>query len=96
MRRPLFAIYVFTLLFVAVSEAVFWDEFSVRFNFIAVNYLIFTTEVIGNIRESYPVGEIVFRSAGADGFRGLGLAAPAGRRRIRHGDITQPDGLEPR
>lgn len=58
-RRPLFAIYVFTLLFVAVSEGVFWDEFSARFNFIAVDYLIFTTEVIGNIRESYPVGEIV-------------------------------------
>ncbi len=59
LRRPLFAAYVFTLLFVAVSEGVFWDEFSVRFNFIAVDYLVFTTEVIGNIRESYPVGKIV-------------------------------------
>jgi phosphoglycerol transferase MdoB-like AlkP superfamily enzyme len=59
LRRPLFAIYVFTLFFVAVSEGVFWDEFSVRFNFIAVDYLVFTTEVIGNIRESYPVGKIV-------------------------------------
>lgn len=56
---PLFAIYIFTLLFVAISEAVFWDEFSVRFNFIAVDYLMFTTEVIGNIRESYPVGKII-------------------------------------
>lgn len=56
---PLFATYVFTLLFVAVSEGIFWDEFSVRFNFIALDYLVFTTEVIGNIRESYPVGKIV-------------------------------------
>lgn len=59
LRSPLFAIYLFTLLFVAVSEAVFWDEFSVRFNFIALDYLVFTTEVIGNIRESYPVGKII-------------------------------------
>ncbi len=56
---PLFAVYTFTLLFVGVSEIVFWDEFSVRFNFIAVDYLVFTTEVIGNIRESYPVGPII-------------------------------------
>ncbi len=59
LNLPLFAIYVFTLLFVAVSEVVFWDEFSVRFNFIALDYLVFTTEVIGNIRESYPVGKII-------------------------------------
>ncbi len=59
LRWPLFAIYVFTLLFVAVSEGIFWDEFSVRFNFIAVDYLVFTTEVIGNIRESYPVAKIL-------------------------------------
>jgi len=56
---PLFAIYIFTLLFVGISEVIFWDEFSVRFNFIAVDYLVFTTEVIGNIRESYPVGPII-------------------------------------
>lgn len=56
---PLFGVYVFTLFFVAVSETIFWDEFSVRFNFIAVDYLVFTTEVIGNIRESYPVAKIV-------------------------------------
>ncbi|MBL8301081.1 MAG: sulfatase-like hydrolase/transferase [Rhodanobacteraceae bacterium] len=51
----LFAL-VFTLLFVAAAEYVFWDEFQTRFNFIAVDYLVYTNEVIGNIRESYPVG----------------------------------------
>lgn len=54
-----FAFYVFVLLFVAVAEGIFWDEFGARFNFIALDYLVFTTEVIGNIRESYPVGRIV-------------------------------------
>ena len=45
----------FGLLFGAVSELIFWQEFTTRFNFIAVDYLIYTNEVIGNIRESYPV-----------------------------------------
>jgi phosphoglycerol transferase MdoB-like AlkP superfamily enzyme len=43
------------LFFGVVSEITFWMEFSTRFNFIAVDYLIYTQEVIGNIRESYPV-----------------------------------------
>jgi len=46
---------LYGLLFVGVSELVFWNEFDVRFNFIAVDYLVYTTEVIGNIRESYPI-----------------------------------------
>jgi phosphoglycerol transferase MdoB-like AlkP superfamily enzyme len=49
---------LFAVLFVAVAEWTFWDEFQARFNFIAVDYLVYTTEVIGNIRESYPVGWI--------------------------------------
>jgi len=44
---------------VAVSEFTFWIEFTNRLNFIALDYLIYTSEVIGNIRESYPVGLIV-------------------------------------
>lgn len=47
------------LLFGVVAEFVFWQEFSTRFNFIAVDYLIYTTEVVGNIMQSYPVGWIL-------------------------------------
>lgn len=43
------------LVFVAAAEFVFWNEFASRFNFIAVDYLVYTNEVIGNIRESYPM-----------------------------------------
>ncbi|WP_243048079.1 LTA synthase family protein [Dyella sp. RRB7] len=50
------AILLFGLMFVGASELVFWGEFGTRFNFIAVDYLVYTTEVIGNIRESYPLG----------------------------------------
>ncbi len=49
-------IILFALVFYSFSEWFFWDEFGVRFNFIAVDYLVYTTEVIGNIRESYPMG----------------------------------------
>jgi phosphoglycerol transferase MdoB-like AlkP superfamily enzyme len=55
----LFHLFIFLLLFNAVAEGFFWDEFSTRFNFIAVDYLVYTTEVIGNIRQSYPIELII-------------------------------------
>lgn len=51
----LFTLMLFGWCFGAAAEWVFWDEFGTRFNFIAVDYLVYTTEVIGNIRESYPM-----------------------------------------
>ena len=45
--------------FVCVAEILFWNEFTSRFNFIAVDYLIYSREVLGNIRESYPLGTIL-------------------------------------
>lgn len=61
-----FFVVVYLLLFGAVAEWLFWDEFGVRFNFIAVDYLVYTKEVINNIRESYPMPLV---------FGGLGLGA---------------------
>ena len=43
------------MVFSSVAEWFFWDEFGTRFNFIAVDYLIYTTEVLNNIHESYPL-----------------------------------------
>ena len=50
-------IFIFVLVIIqnAVSEYFFWNEFGVKYNFIAVDYLVYTTTVIGNIMESYPV-----------------------------------------
>ena len=53
------ALYVFLLLINSLSECFFWWEFAVRYNFIAVDYLVYTNEVIGNIMESYPVVPLV-------------------------------------
>jgi phosphoglycerol transferase MdoB-like AlkP superfamily enzyme len=55
LRYIWFFIYTYTWLFTTVSEYFFWEEFGTRFNFIAVDYLVYTTEVIGNIQQSYPV-----------------------------------------
>jgi Sulfatase len=64
--RGIAFLFSITLLFNAVAEWFFWDEFQVRFNFIAVDYLVWTQEVWGNINESYPMPII---------FTGLALGA---------------------
>jgi len=45
----------FVLVFTFFAEITFWDEFKTRFNFIAVDYLIYTHEVVNNIKQSYPL-----------------------------------------
>ncbi len=47
------------LIFITIAEITFWDEFGVRFNFIAVDYLIYTNEIIGTVKESLPYIEIL-------------------------------------
>ncbi|MDH5298832.1 MAG: LTA synthase family protein [Desulfobulbaceae bacterium] len=49
-----FFVFFYLLGFSSLAEWLFWDEFGTRFNFIAVDYLVYTHEVLGNIRESYP------------------------------------------
>ena len=61
-RIPLFVLFFLVTLILVVNvcaEIVFWDEFNVRYNFIAVDYLIYTTEVLGNIWESYNIPLII-------------------------------------
>ena len=54
---------VFLMVLIAIfsffAEYTFWREFESRFNFIAVDYLIYTYEVINNINESYPLPLLV-------------------------------------
>lgn len=47
------------LIFTLVAEIIFWDEFGTKFNFIAVDYIIYTNEIIGTLKESIPFYEIV-------------------------------------
>jgi hypothetical protein len=48
-----------TFIFTAIAEVLFWEEFECRFNLIAVDYLIYPTEFVGNIKESYPIVPIL-------------------------------------
>jgi phosphoglycerol transferase MdoB-like AlkP superfamily enzyme len=50
-----FFIVTYLMIFNLVAEYDFFSEFGARYNFIAIDYLIYTTEVIRNIIESYPV-----------------------------------------
>jgi phosphoglycerol transferase MdoB-like AlkP superfamily enzyme len=49
----------FLALFTAAAAWVFFGEFNGRFNFVAVDYLIYPTEVVTNIWESYHVAWVV-------------------------------------
>lgn len=57
--RGVILLSLFLMLFIAVAEWLFWDEFGVRFNFIAVDYLVYSDEVLNNILESYPIGPLL-------------------------------------
>lgn len=61
----LFFVLAYIFMFTSIGEWFFWDEFQSRYNFIAVDYLVYTQEVIGNIRESYPVGLLMSAMAAA-------------------------------
>lgn len=52
----IFFFIIFLLVFTAFAEYFFWDEFEVRFNFVAVDYLLYQREVTDNIIQSYPLG----------------------------------------
>lgn len=49
------AITLLIFVFTFFAEITFWEEFKCRFNFVAVDYLIYTFEVVQNIHESYPL-----------------------------------------
>ncbi|MFV3292700.1 LTA synthase family protein [Pseudomonas sp. NY11955] len=70
---------LFVMLFVAVAEWLFWDEFGVRFNFIAVDYLVYSKEVLDNIRESYPLPTLLGSIAVAAVLLALILRKPLAR-----------------
>ncbi|MDP1535685.1 MAG: sulfatase-like hydrolase/transferase [Burkholderiales bacterium] len=53
----------FGLTYLAAVEYFFFDEFNARFNFVAVEYLIYPHEVFVNIWQSYPVGSALAVSA---------------------------------
>lgn len=68
-----FFLFALANLFEDVAEAFFWNEFEASFNFIAVDYLIYTKEVIGNIYESYPIIPILLGVLAVSGLAAWGV-----------------------
>src|SRR3954469_23399567 len=54
---------VFGLMYLGAVEYFFFDEFNSRFNFVAVEYLIYPHEVFVNIWQSYPVAKVLLATA---------------------------------
>jgi len=54
-----YALLIFFMIFSFLAELTFWGEYQKRFNFIAVDYLLYTYEVVQNINQSYPLPFIV-------------------------------------
>ena len=55
LRRAALAFVIAMAVFDLAAEFVFFGEFDGRFNFVAVDYLLFPTEVVTNIWQSYPL-----------------------------------------
>ncbi len=72
MKGWLFSLFALSA-FVVAAELLFFDEFNGRFNFVAVDYLIYPTEVVTNLWESYPLPAILL-AVGVLGALGLWLA----------------------
>lgn len=50
---------IFVIIYLCVAEYFFFEEFSSRFNLVAVDYLIYPHEVLINIWDSYPVLSVI-------------------------------------
>ncbi len=85
-------LFVCVAVFTAFAEYFFWDEFHCRFNFIAVDYLIYTNEVLNNIVESYPLAPLL----GSVGLISLALTMSAWKGFVVKGPAVAPTRLLPR
>ena len=50
-----YGLFLFIAIFSFLAEVPFWQEYQRRYNFIAVDYLLYTYEVIENIHQSFPL-----------------------------------------
>ncbi len=56
-------VFYFFVVYIGVVEYFYFDEFNARFNYVAVDYLLFPHEVFVNIWDSYPVGKALTLTA---------------------------------
>ena len=71
-----FLVLLSALAYLGVVEYFFFDEFNARFNFIAIEYLVYPHEVFVNLWDSYPVGRALI-AALAVGIAATRAVSPA-------------------
>lgn len=54
-----FFVFAFSTLCEEAASQIFWEEFASSFNFIVVDYIIFTHQVLSNLEHAYPVIKIL-------------------------------------
>lgn len=54
-----YGLLLFVFIFSFLAEVPFWQEYQRRYNFIAVDYLLYTYEVVENIHQSFPIPLLV-------------------------------------
>jgi len=54
---------LFAIAFLAVVEVYFFEEFDARFNVVAFDYLVYPTEVVGDVWAEYPVPAVMLAAA---------------------------------
>ena len=59
MMQAALVVTAFGLVYLGAVEYFFFDEFNARFNYVAVEYLIYPHEVFVNIWEAYPVARVM-------------------------------------
>jgi phosphoglycerol transferase MdoB-like AlkP superfamily enzyme len=74
---------LFGLVYLSVAEFFFFEEFDARFNVVAVDYLMFPAEVLGDLRAEYPVGAVACAAALA-----AALLMPLSMRLMRPGFVA--------
>ena len=55
LQKFFYGFFLFIYIFSFLAEITFWQEYQRRFNFIAVDYLLYTYEVIENIHQTLPL-----------------------------------------
>lgn len=50
-----YGLFLFVAIFSFLAEIPFWQEYQRRYNFIAVDYLLYTYEVVENIHQTFPL-----------------------------------------
>jgi phosphoglycerol transferase MdoB-like AlkP superfamily enzyme len=63
LRAPLLAVALGAIGFDAIAQWFFFEEFNARYNHIALDYLIYPHEVVGNINESYDLPSVFAATA---------------------------------